>query len=724
MRLSIFFFCALVFSNAAAMSQQLRLSDVEAPTLLIKNAEGHGYTNAATVKTVIETDVYGPLAHTRVRQLFRNDSKEWVEGVYVFPLPDTGAVDSLKMRVGERLLEGIVQEKEKAKRTYTNAKKQGKKAALMEAKRPNVFSTNVANIGPGETIAVEFGLREKLRFDNGAFKLRLPLVVAPRYERNVTHTKMIFADGSWQIQTNRNDGSAAVSPPVKGTPGLEPEMDNPVSITVNLNAGFTTAEVKSHHHKIKIEQRDGDKKIITLADSIVAADRDFELTWRAASQATPKVSFFRQSTDHGSYLMGFVLPPNLANPDSGSIARELVFVIDKSGSMGGTSIRQARDSLRLALATLTPRDIFNVIVFDSQPSALFSKSLTADTGNIQIARAFVDSLEAGGGTETASALRLAFKNPAMPNRLRQFVLITDGAIGDEKGVFKLIQDHLGDTRLFTVGIGSAPNSWFMKGTAEMGRGTYTFIGNPEQVSTRMNALIDQLRQPAMTDIAIETAEPTAKLGTPVIPDLYANQPLTFVLRAQSIPADISVKGRVGNTKWEGSVNTATAVEATGIDKLWAHDRITQLELGKRTGGDGTDIDSQILELGLEAQILTRLTSFVAVDTIVSRPKSEDMKLASIASNIPAGWAFEKVFGDAVKHATFPKAMPPQRGLDRSLDHASASNSSPVAQRTASHAQAMIMTPKGGTHGPAFIVFGCFLIIMSAGTALWVRRKFS
>jgi Ca-activated chloride channel family protein len=261
---------------------------------------------------------------------------------------------------------------------------------------------------------------------------------------------------------------------------------------VRLQAGFPLGEVKSHHHAIKTEKPDGSTSIIRLAEGPVPADRDFELTWKPAAEKAPSVGLFRERVGDSDYLLAFVTPPAVEQAQQKPMPREVIFVIDNSGSMGGVSIIQAKASLIYALGRLQPNDRFNVIRFDHTMDVLFPSAVPADREHVGRATSFVDALQANGGTEMVPAMRAALSdNAGDAGYVRQVVFLTDGAIGNEQQLFETINALRGRSRIFMVGIGSAPNTYLMTRAAELGRGTFTHIGSVEQVEERMRRPVRQ-----------------------------------------------------------------------------------------------------------------------------------------------------------------------------------------------------------------------------------------
>jgi Ca-activated chloride channel family protein len=324
---------------------------------------------AVRLGTDMLVDVSGNIARVRVTQAFRNTSDQWMEATYLYPLPQDGAVDGLKMVVGQRIVIGKIEKRATARALYEKAKANGQKAALVEQQRPNMFTNSVANVGPGETVLVSIEYQAPVSLSDGTFALRLPLVVAPRYTPPHTLTSPAAVADAQAIT------AAPVMNPKAGLPL------NPTSITVHLAPGFRAANVISRYHQVSVSGPE-DNRTIRLAAGEVPADRDFELNWRSAS-ADPTLALFRQHGDEGDTVMATITPP--ANTDRlPSPPREMVFVIDNSGSMGGSSMEEAKASLVHALATLRPQDHFNIIRFDDTMTQLFTQSVAATPDQVAL----------------------------------------------------------------------------------------------------------------------------------------------------------------------------------------------------------------------------------------------------------------------------------------------------------------------------------------------------
>ncbi|WP_430650043.1 marine proteobacterial sortase target protein [Bradyrhizobium ivorense] len=738
MRIALFFvvegvaalaigFAALFLSFESAWSAEqprhavLRPSEARSGSLLLKTDDG--YADATRLGIDVDLTVSGPTIRARVTQIFRNPTKDWMEATYVYPLPSDGAVDTLKMVVGDRVVVGDIKEKQQARAIYEQAKQNGQKAALTEQERPNIFTNSVANIGPGETVLVQIEYQEPVQQSGNEFSLRVPMVVGPRCNpRPLVQSVDLRADGGgW---------GATTTDPVPDRDRITPEVldpaahapVNPTNITVRLNAGFPLGEVKSPFHQVKIEGPDSTTRIVKLAEGPVPADRDFELTWKPAAEKAPSVGLFREHVGNSDYLLAFVTPPSVEQAQQKPLPREVVFVIDNSGSMGGTSIIQAKASLLYALGRLQPSDRFNVIRFDDTMDVLFPAPVAATSGNIGTATSFVSALQARGGTEMIPAMRAALSdtNRDDASYVRQVVFLTDGAIGNEQQLFETISAVRGRSRVFMVGIGSAPNTYLMTRAAELGRGSFTHIGSVEQVDERMRGLFAKLENPAVTGLSAKFSDANADLTPAALPDVYRDEPLVLAAKLDKLAGAVEIKGHIGDRPWSVTLPLANAAEGKGLSKLWARRKIADAEVARTTRqASPEDADKTILALALEHQLVTRLTSLVAVDKTPSRPAGEPLKLAELPLNLPAGWDFAKVLGERPR---LPAATGERRAdAGDAKVQVAALKRSPVATRAPA---ATVQLPKTATDAELKMLAGVILLTVSLLLLVFNRRQTS
>lgn len=632
-------------TTAQPFTRHVSLGDVKSGALLFRATEEGKYVEAPQLATNVEIDVSGPIARTIVTQRFQNTTEGWVEGVYVFPLPDMSAVDTLRMQIGDRLIEGQIKERQKARELYEQARNNGQRASLIEQERANIFTNSVANIGPGETVVIQIQYQETVKQSNGIFSLRFPMVVGPRYNpKPMTHTVDFGGNNGWGSVDPVPDRDR-ITPPVQ-----HPDRGkiNPVTLSVTLNPGFALGDITSAHHTIDLKRDGNESASLSLGKGAVPTDKDFELTWKASNTA-PGAALFRETINNEDYVLLFLTPPAAeSREDKEVLPREIVYVIDNSGSMGGQSIVQAKASLLFALSRLRPVDRFNVIRFDDTMDQVFADAVVATPSNLAFARGFVSRLSADGGTEMLPALKAALvdSDPSNTEILRQIIFLTDGAIGNEDQMFREITHNRGRSRVFTVGIGSAPNSFFMSRAAEIGRGTFTHIGSAEQVNERMTELFLKLENPVLTDLEASWSGGVVRDISPApLPDLYAGEPIVLTARATDLPDTLKLSGILDGNPWTVTVPLDKATNGNGIGKLWARRRIASLEVARHSRNNENNINKTILDVALEHHLVSRLTSLVAVDVSPARPDDTNLTRTEMPTNLPDGWDFEKVFGE-------------------------------------------------------------------------------
>ncbi|MET0668072.1 MAG: marine proteobacterial sortase target protein [Methyloceanibacter sp.] len=639
----------------ATPAKTLNPGDMNTGALLVQTEDG-SFVEVPRLATDIETVVNGTIARTTVIQRFENPSERWLEGIYVFPLPEQSAVDALRMEIGSRVIDGEIKPREEAKELYEAAKDAGYKASLVEQERPNIFTNSVANIGPKETVTIRIEYQETVKQDAGVYSLRFPLVVAPRYIPDPRNVKLVTNDGKYVV-TDPVPDRDRITPPVLD-PDKAPKV-NPVSIKVTLNAGFGLGDIRSAFHDIVITHTGDESATLKLLKDTVPADKDFELVWKPKAAAAPQTALFFETVGGSDYLLAMVAPPTL-DAAAKLLPRELIFVIDNSGSMAGDSIMQAKQSLLFAIDRLRPGDKFNVIRFDDTMETLFETAVDASSENLAVAKHFVSRLDAQGGTEMLPALKAALKDGAASDtsRVRQVVFLTDGAVGNEAELFAAIKADLGRSRLFAVGIGSAPNSYFMRRAAETGRGTFTHIGSDAQVLERMRALFAKLEKPVMVGLkASWPAGVSVEVWPDPLPDLYSGEPVVLSAKVSSRDGELKLEGTFDGKPWSETVKLADAVQGKGTGKLWARSKIESLEGKLYSGASEAETNKAIETVAIEHHLVSSRTSLVAIDKNPTRPDGKDVTTVKVPLNLPDGWVYDKVFGPQPKAQHAMKARP-------------------------------------------------------------------
>lgn len=619
----------------------------ESGELQFTNSTGEVFT-ALHLNTEVSIQINGMVAQVNYIQTFRNDSADWVEGMYLFPLPETAAVNAMEMRLQDKIIKGLIKQKKEARKIYQQAKASGQRASLVEQQRPNMFTQKVSNIGPGESLEISITYLQKVTYEQGQFSIRLPLTITPRYIpgkpllpgsplSNNTEIELGDRGWGWSAPTEQVSDADFITPHMATSAMTATgELNNPVSINVELNAGLELSIVDSAYHEIDVS-RQQQNYLIALSKGQVAMDRDFVLRWRVVASQAPSAALFTEEVENETYLMMMLLPPE-QQEQGNTLAREVTFIVDTSGSMDGSSIVQAKSSLQMALQTLSTQDRFNIIEFNSVYTMLSPQAVPANNQYLEQGRAYVSRLSAKGGTEMYPALEAALSQPAAEGFLKQIVFITDGSVGNEQELFSLIHNKLGAARLFTVGIGSAPNSHFMRKAAEFGRGTFTYVGSNNEVAEQMSGLFRQLQSPVLRDLNITWPSNMQVEMLPFrVPDLYYGQPLLVSAKVSNLNAVIEVTGQSSVGQWQQSLTLNPQAENhIGIASLWARDKIAALLDEKITGVDEAIIKPQVVKVALRHQLMSPYTSFVAVEEKIVRPVNKPLKAAEVPNLLALG----------------------------------------------------------------------------------------
>ncbi|HEX3579413.1 MAG TPA: marine proteobacterial sortase target protein [Thermoanaerobaculia bacterium] len=585
----------LFFLPFVAQGQETTtLANNEGAGLLLKTATPGTYAIVPAVKSEVRITVTGPIVRTTVTQTFHNSTGRCVEGLYVYPLPELSAVDTLKMTIGSRVIVGEIREREQARKEYEQAKSEGRKAALVEQQRPNVFTTSVSSVMPDEDATIEIAYQETARYENGEYRLRFPMVVAPRYTPDRTFAAAVAAKLPFTPQSSSGNNGGTIA------------------LSVDLQPGYSVRNIASAQ-PVKSETLGNRHYRVTADAATLETGHDFELSWQPDLGTNPDATVLTEKLGEETYALIMVTPPARS---AVRLPRETIFIIDSSGSMEGASMQQAKAALLLALGDLKSGDKFNIIDFDSTARPLFADSKFADASSIGSAKEFVDTIKADGGTEMLSALQLAMpEHPTTSSgTVRQVIFMTDGQVSNEQELFSFIHSRLGESRLFTVGIGAAPNSHFMRNAARFGRGTFTYIGDVQQVQERMSELFAKLDAPVMTSIDIHSSDATAESWPERVPDLYRGEPLVVAMRVHDANAKITLHGNLGNETWSKELTLPAAGDTNdGIARLWGREKIESLMDHIADGSDPNGVEAAVIGVALQHHLVSQYTSLVAID---------------------------------------------------------------------------------------------------------------
>lgn len=571
----------------------------------------------------VRASVTGLVGRVVLTAGFVNTHDTALEATYVFPLPDRAAVTGMKMTAGDRTVVADLQERAQARQTYDDAIAAGKRASIVEEERPDVFTMRVGNIPAGERVAVELTLVGPLVFEDGAATFRFPLVVAPRYVPGTPLEGPSVGDGHAQ-DTDLVPDASRITPPV-----LLPGFPNPVrlGITVEIDpAGLELGEVRSSLHTVVTE---GSTVSVAPGEKV---DRDFvlRLAYRGNSSAVVCVPDLDDSGE-GTYQLT-VLPPE---PEAPVRPRDVVLVLDRSGSMSGWKMVAARRAAARIVDTLTADDTFSVITFDDRverPSELGPGLVTATDRHRFRAVEHLAAVRARGGTEMYEPLRqgLSALADAGSGRDPVLVLVTDGQVGNEDQMLRDIAPLINRTRIHAVGIDTAVNAGFLGRLAAAGAGRCELVESEDRLDEAMTHIQRRIGAPVVTDVVVSPGSDLPRLPTAIYPGV----PLVAFGRYRgAAPESYVVRGRTRDgAQWQETVavreHTSSAVRSQ-----WARAALRDLE-DRYSAGDRT-LEPSIVRTSLRFGVLCRFTAFVAVDERVVSDGTVHRVVQPVEQ--PAGW---------------------------------------------------------------------------------------
>ncbi len=576
--------------------------------------------------TSVVGSIDGYVATVDVTQQFQNPYSSKIEAVYVFPLPENAAVNEFIMTVGDRKIRGIIREREQAEKIYNEARSQGHVASLLTEERPNIFTQKVANIEPGKQIDINIRYFNTLRYDDGSYEFVFPMVVGPRYNPPAT------MDGVGAVARGANGASGQSTEVQYLTPGERSGHD--VSLSLNIKAGVDIEDVRCVNHTVDVKINSETERQIVLSAGDSIPNKDFVLQYKVAGDKI-KTAMMTHKDDHGQYFTMMVYPPAELKQVERS-PMEMVFVLDCSGSMNGRPLEQARAAVTHVLRTLTPRDTFQIINFNSSSSQLGPAPIIASPENIRRGLAYLASLNSNGGTEMIRGLQAALDFPHDEGRYRLVSFMTDGYIGNDPDILNAVAQKVGDSRIFSFGVGQSPNRYLLDRMALLGRGAVAYLSlndDPVQIMNRFN---ERISHPAMTDLNIDWGTMNVTDVYPqILPDLIVGRPVVVTGRFTGEPSTVSIGGRTGMQPISYSVavdSRDTNKDHKGIGAVWARLKIADLMAqASRTPNQANELQQTILQTALDYSLMSAFTAFVAVDSMT---KTEGQFGTTVAVPVP------------------------------------------------------------------------------------------
>ncbi len=628
--------------------------------------------------TAVEVTVTGFMQSVRVTQRFENPFAAPVEAIYIFPLPEDSAVHAMQLKAGARVITATIQRREVARRMYEEAKSQGRRAALLDQERPNIFTQSVANLLPGETVEVTLEYVAPLRFDDGVYTLNFPMTVGPRYIPGEPLAGESQGNGT-SPDTDRVPDASRITPPVE-------RGGRDISLSVTLEAGTFIEDLWPVSHRVRVDRPSSQRAAIRLEPADQVPNKDFILRWRVSGDKA------RASLLAGGGSLALMLNPPVPQTGAPVLPKEMVFVIDTSGSMYGEPLDAAKRAMALAMRESAPQDTFMLIDFADTASSFHPTPLPATAGNIERAIEYLKALPSAGGTNQLDGIRAALDRPRDEERLRTVLLMTDGYIGNESEIFEEVEKLRGDARVFGFGIGDSVNHYLLSRLSEVGRGFYQYVRTDEDAEDSVQRFVRRIRRPLITDIEIEWGglDLVDALPQPV-PDLFDAQPVIIHgrYRAQG-KGTVTLRGMHAGKPVQFEVPVELPpLESDGdaLTKAWARRRIAQLAPHENYETRSKVIE-EVTQLGLEYHLMTPYTSLVAVDSAgghgvytarVERQGTGNLPMkrfqtiqvirsAPVATNTP-GDDFDSLYGVKSDSATSASAEAYKQQVRTSLNNA-------------------------------------------------------
>src|SRR6266700_3050752 len=597
--------------------------------------------------TEVRGAISGFLARVTVTQIFENSASNAIEAVYTFPLPQDAAVDDMTIQVGGRTIRSVIKRREEARAIYEKAKATGHVAALLDQERPNIFSQAVANIMPGEQVSVTISYAETLQYQDGGYEFVFPMVVGPRYVPGQATGKQA---GGWSPDTNKVPDASRITPNV-ALPGTRAGHD--ISLELAIDAGVPIQELRSTSHQIDVERTAMGFAKVKLQNEGEIPNKDFVLKYDVAGEQISDAvlsHWVPQGSADGGYFT-LILQPPARVPESDITPKELVFVLDTSGSMSGFPIEKGKELISRALDELYPGDTFNVITFSGDTQILFPEPVFPTAENIRIAKNLLSGRHGGGGTEMMKAIRAALQPSDSQDHLRVVCFVTDGYVGNDMEIIGEVQKHP-NARVFAFGIGGAVNRFLLDSMAKYGRGEVEYVALNDDGSAAARRFHERVRNPLLTDISIDwNGMPVSDVYPKNVPDLFSAKPVIVTGRYTGNGRGvIRLKGKLSGRDFVREIPVDFSNSESRHDvlaTLWARTRVDELMSrdfkGAQQGNMQDDVKQAIIQLGLDYRLMTQFTSFVAVEEMIVTDGGKPRRI-DVPVEVPEGVNRQAVYG--------------------------------------------------------------------------------
>jgi Ca-activated chloride channel family protein len=623
--------------------------------------------------TEVKAKIDGNISRVEVTQSFENPFTTTLEAVYIFPLPDEAAVDDMLIRIGDRTIQGSIKKRQEAVAIYEQARKQGQTAGLLEQERDNIFTQSLANIKPGEQIDVIIRYSDRLKFEGGNYEFVFPMVVGPRYIPGITIAENAVRGGSAIAPMTSNQDTDLVPDASRLNAPILPagmRSNHDINVTIEINAGVEIQDINSPSHQIQII-REGQLVNVKLGGGDTIPNKDLILRYQVASNNI-QTTTLTQADERGGHFALYLIPA-LEYRSEEIVAKDMVFLIDSSGSQSGEPLMQCQELMRRFINGLNPDDTFNIIDFSDTTQQLSPVPLANTSQNRSLAINYINRLNAGGGTEMLGGIRTVLNLKATNSgRLQNIVLLTDGYIGNENQILAEVKQRLQPgTRLHSFGAGSSVNRFLLNRIAELGRGISHIIRHDEPVDEVIEKFFRQINNPVLANIQLQWEgdgeSPIMYPSTP--PDLFAAQPLVlFGRKPDAHSGKLHITGiAAGGRRYQHSFHlNFTQTGNPGIAQLWGRSRIKDL-MNQMVSGDTKQGVEAVTDTALTYQLLSQYTAFVAVSDDVRVNPHEDYVSVQVPVEIPEAISYEGIFGNAVAAAAPGGGIVSQRRERRSRE---------------------------------------------------------
>ena len=574
----------------------------------------------------VEAEISSFCARISVAQRYVNRESTPVEAVYVFPLDEGAAVCGFEAIVDDTVVVGEVKEREEAFRLYDDAMERGDGAFLLDEERPDVFQASVGNLPPAKEALLKLTYVTELTVADGGLRFTVPTTVSPR-----------FAPTEDQVGVGRPD-SQTLNPP------RDWHVPYGLNLTVRLAMPGAISQVESPSHPVSVTIAGCTATVAVSRDT--ALDRDFVLNVQAAGLDTPQ-AWIERNPDDNTQAIAIAFSPSLGTDQTPA---EVIFVVDRSGSMGGSSIEEVRNALQLCLRSMIAGCRFNIVGFGSRYEALFPASREYDDGSLKAASEHVAGMQADlEGTEILPALKFVFEQKATSELTKQVVVLTDGQVSNTDAVLALAKQYAPHVRVFTFGIGAGASHHLVRGLARAAGGSAEFIYPGESIERKVVRQFGRLLSPALTDVRLLWGNLRATQAPTVLPPVFgAGRLLVYGLDVSLTPSSIvrlTATGPAGPIQFDVPVDAARAVDGRTVATLAARARIRELEESpewiqsrgsRQHERKATGINREIIDLSIRYGLISRETSFVAIERRET-PVLGNVQLRRIPIALTSGW---------------------------------------------------------------------------------------